>query len=116
MPTMTLQTNITREVSSYSVSLQVPSPIQGKNVSKLITLKGSFGTSFINFVNEGAPIQQSQQRPGENVFDVYYTEKDYDAFLDILRNEAPVYFTYWGAETGNFSMITTDPEATGEGE
>jgi hypothetical protein len=63
---------------------------------------------------EDSALPDNRKRSGQNVFDVYYYKNDWEAILDIIRNETPVYFNY--NDTSNAAQIYTGSEPIGEEE
>jgi hypothetical protein len=81
---------------------------------RIMNLGGSFGKAILWFMPQGSSLPDNQKRPNQNVFDVYYHKDDWEAIIDILRNEKPVYFHFY--DGGNAAQIYTGTEPVGEGE
>ncbi len=79
-----------------------------------MNLNGTFGKAILWFMPQGRPLPENRKRSGQNLFDVYYRITDWEAILDVLRNETPVYFNY--QDTNNTAQIYTGDEPVGEGE
>lgn len=103
--------NVQGVVDQYT--LRIKSPTDHTSVGRSIYCMGSFGTAFLIFLPDDEPLQESQKREGRNVFDVYYRLHDWDAIVDILRNESPVYFFF---DQYNRGTIGTSREEVGEEE
>ena len=99
------------KIDVYFTNVLSPKPYAGR---RLMNLKGTFGKAILWFLPEGTPLPDNRKRAGQDVFDVYYHIGDWDAILDVLRNETPVYFNY--QDTSNAAQIYTGDEPVGEEE
>ena len=97
------------KIDVYFTNILSPKAYAGK---RIINLKGAFGKAILWFWPEGSALPNNRMRPGQDVFDVYYYIDDWEAILDILRNETPVYFNY--SDTSNAAQIYTGDEPVGE--
>jgi len=79
-------------IDSYDLSVQ--SPNIRVNYNHLIVVQGNFGKGFLCFVPVGGKLGQNRKRPDEDVFDVYFWEKDFAQIANMLRTEAPVNFLF----------------------
>ena len=59
-------------------------------------------------------LPDNRKRPNQIVFDDDYHVEDWSAIIDLLRNEAPVYFNY--QDTNNAAQIYLGQEPVGEEE
>lgn len=98
-------------IDVYFTNVMSPKVYAGK---RILNLKGAFGKAILWFLPEGSSLPDNRKRSGQFVFDVYYCIKDWEAVLDILRNESPVYFNY--NDTNNAAQIYTGEEPVGEEE
>ncbi len=98
-------------INTYFANMLAPKPYGGK---RLMNLNGSFGKAIVWFIPDNSPLPDNQKHSGENVFDVYYHTSDWDALIDLLRNEKPVHFNYY--EANNSVQIYTGTEPVGEEE
>lgn len=99
------------KIDVYFTNVLSPKTYAGK---RIMNLKGAFGKAILWFLPEGSSLPDNRKRSGQNVFDVYYRINDWEAILDILRNETPVYFNY--QDTSNAAQIYTGDEPVGEEE
>jgi hypothetical protein len=79
-------------IDSYDLSVQSPNILV--NYNHLIVVQGSFGIGYLCFVPEAGMLGQNLKRPDEDLFDVYFWQKEYASVADMLRNESPVHFLY----------------------
>jgi len=95
---VTLYSNTTSNHELYAIHLRVPS---GEAILKFVD--GSLGTnSYTETVNN------------HSKYVMYFHASRFSAFVDILRNEKPLFF-YFNI-TENQGYITTSDEPVGEGE
>ena len=95
---VTLYSNTTDNHETYAIHLKVPS---GEAILKFV--EGELGqNSYTETVNN------------HSTYVMYFKASRFSAFIDILRNEKPLYF-YFDLE-GNQGYITTSDEPVGEGE
>ena len=100
-------------IDTYALNIQ--SPTVGTNYKRVMYLKGSFGLAFVYFVPSGGRLGTNKKRDSTNdVFDVYFWMDDWDAIVDVLRNEDSTGFYYWGSN--NTAQIYTGDEPVGEEE
>jgi hypothetical protein len=99
------------KIDTYFVNVLSPNPYNGK---RLMNLNGSFGKAILWFLPESSALSENQKRSGQNTFDVYYHLDSWEALIDVLRNEGPVYFNF--SDTSKAAQIYTGQEAVGEGE
>ena len=99
------------EIDVYFTNILSPKVYAGR---RLMNLSGAFGKAILWFLPEGTALPDNRKRPHQDVFDVYYYIDDWEAILDILRNEKPVYFNY--RDTNNAAQIYTGDEPVGEEE
>jgi hypothetical protein len=99
------------KIDNYFTNILAPKGYAGK---RLMNLTGSFGKAIVWFIPNGSPLPDNKKHPGENVFDVYYQIDDWEAIIDIMRNEKPVYFNF--NDACNTAQIYTGNEPVGEEE
>ena len=99
------------QIDVYSVIVLSPKLFGGQRV---ISLSGSFGKATLWFKPQGSSLPDNRRILNQNVFAVYYHIPDWEAIIDILRNETPVYFNY--QDTSNAAQIHTGSEPVGEEE
>jgi hypothetical protein len=68
---------------------------------------------FSLFVPDDLPLGENNKREGRDVFDIYYRMRDWDAFVDVLRNKKPVCFFFDNYDNG---VIKTGREKVGKEE
>jgi len=98
-------------IDTYNLSVQTPST--HTNYKRVIYCHGSFGLAFLCFVPDDLPLGENHQREGRDVYDIYYRMRDWDAVVDVLRNEKPVWFFFDSFKNG---LIKTGREEVGEEE
>lgn len=99
------------QIDVYFANVLSPKVYGGK---RIMNLSGSFGKAILWFMPQGSSLPDNRKRPNQNVFDVYYHIDDWEALMDILRNEKPVYFNY--QDKTNAAQIYTGSEPVGEEE
>jgi hypothetical protein len=106
------------EVKDFELLIFAPNiPSNNKNA---IVLKGDFGTAYLFFVPpDGSLGTNRKQDPGRAVrerplpgFYIYYWMYSYAQFVDMLRNEKPVFFVFEDFE--GWATLVTDLDAVGE--
>lgn len=99
------------QIDDYSCNILSPKVYGGK---RLMNIGGSFGRAALWFKPQGSSLPDNKKRSGQNIFEIYYYIEDWDAIIDVLRNETPVFFTY--RDTSNGAQIYTSSEPVGEEE
>lgn len=99
------------QIDEYFLNVLSPKSYEGK---RLMNLVGDFGKAILWFFPSGSSLPDNSKRSNQNMFDIYYSIDDWEAVLDVLRNEKPVYFNY--RDTNNAAQIYTGKEPVGEGE
>lgn len=94
--------------------LKINTPNVHTSYKNVIYLKGDFGLAFLYFVPESETLGTNRKRSGRNVFDVFYRMSTWSQYVDLLRNEKPVYFYYY--DSNNTAVIKTSEEPIGEEE
>lgn len=107
------------EIKKYQVTLggDLPSIVSGEDV-KICGIIGCYGDKYqlmINFVADGDNIPASIYDETKKVGSIYLPSTEIDTYIDILRNEKPVY-AYVNSEKPEWSNISTGHEPVGEGE
>lgn len=92
----------------------IDSPNVHTNYKKVIHLKGDFGLAILYFVPEEEALGTNRKRQNRNVYDIYYSMNTWSQFVDLLRNEKPVYFYY--DVSNNTAVLKTSDEPIGEEE
>jgi len=72
------------------------------------------GKAILRFKDGRLKKNKSTKKGKKMLFEIYIKSEHYPNFIDILRNEKPLYFFYDYNE--NLSYITTSDEPVGEGE
>jgi len=72
------------------------------------------GIAVIRFMSKSMKNSMESQDNGKKIFKVYAPKENFSAYVDILRNESPLFFFY--DLDDNVSYITTTEEPVGEGE
>jgi len=84
------------------------------NAEFAIQIKIPSGRAYLKFCN-GQLKDHSFKKVGDSyTFHTYYSVDKYPAFIDLFRNEKPLYF-YFNLES-NATYITTEDEPVGEAE
>ena len=99
------------QIDTYTVNVLSPNAYSGRRV---MNLEGSFGKAILWFHPDDTTLPDNQKRSGEDVFDIYYNMRDWEAIIDVLRNESPIYFNY--SETHKAAQMYTGSEPVGEEE
>ena len=87
----------------------------GASMSKaVINLSLPSGKAIIRFKDGRLKKNSSSKTGKKTTYEVYVSADRYPHFIDLLRNEKPLYFFYDLSE--NISYITTSDEPVGEGE
>lgn len=77
-----------------------------------ITLKN--GKAIFRFVSGRLKKNKSTVAGKKTLYELYQPKDSYYGFIDILRNEKPLFFFF--SEVDNSAYITTSDEPVGEGE
>ncbi len=93
-----------KPVQSYSLSVWSPNSPTADRYIRTMTLSGEFGNAFIYFAPEGAALGQSQQRSGQNIYDVYFKINAWDAIVTVLQTNN-AYFEFH--ESDGHALIGT---------
>ena len=74
------------------------------------------GMASLNFVPQGGTLGTNQKRPGTTtpLFDIWYWMDSWPHFVDMLRNEKPVFFVF--NDSLQAASLKTGWEPTGEAE
>jgi len=99
------------QIDAYFINMLDPKTHGGK---RLINLFGSFGRAVVWFIPDGHPLPGNKIRSITHFIDVHYHIRDWEAIVDILRHEKPVYFNF--NEADNSAQIYTGSEPVGEDE
>ena len=80
-----------------------------------IHIKIPSGEAVIRFVHDKVPNNEVLTKDnGAKIFKIHVPAANYPFYIDIMRNEGPLFFFYDFNE--NVSYITTSEEPVGEGE
>lgn len=104
---------IIEEFTHYKVSL-FGRNTQGEKTDYGIQFKIASGRVVLRFSRDLNKANEVLDYNGSKVFVVYLRVEKYPAFIDIMRNEGPLFF-YYNLDS-NQSYITTTNEPVGEGE
>jgi len=104
---------IIEEFSHYKVSL-FGRDVQGEKTDYGIQFKIPTGTVVLRFTRDLSQANVVEEKAGEKHFYIYLRVEKYAAFIDIMRNEKPLFF-YYDFDT-NQAYVTTSDEPVGEGE
>lgn len=99
------------KIDFYFTNVLSPKVYGGK---RLMNLKGEFGKAILWFLPNASSLPDNSKLTGQDVFYIYYHTSDWEAVLDVLRNETPVYFNY--VEENKTAQIYTGDEPVGEEE
>lgn len=99
------------QIDTYTVNILSPIAYNGRRVMDLI---GSFGKTVLWFYPDDTTSPDNQKRSGQEIFDIYYNVRDWQAIIDVLRHESPVYFNY--SDSHNAAQMYTGREPVGEEE
>jgi len=98
------------EFKTYKVFL-----LSGIKNDFAIHIKLPIGVAVIRFMNKSFTKNSVDvSDSGKKIFKVYTHKENFSAYVDILRNESPLFFFYDFDENVNY--ITTTEEPVGEGE
>ena len=109
---MAKQDFIIEEFKKYKVFLYGGTSVASYDYSIHIKLKA--GLAIIRFKNGKLKKNKSSKIGKNTLYEVYCNSERYLAFIDVLRNEKPLFFYYH--QKNNASYITTSDEPVGENE
>jgi hypothetical protein len=103
------------EVKRYGLLISTPHS-QGPTKSFISLDMEAVGTASLNFVPQGGTLGTNQKRPGTTtpLFDIWYWMDSWPHFVDMLRNEKPVFFVF--NDSLQAASLKTGWEPTGEAE
>jgi len=104
---------IIEEFKHYKVSL-FGRAAMGEKTDYGIQFRIPSGRVVLRFTRDFSKENEVEQRGDLKMFFIYLRAEKYAAFIDIMRNEGPLYF-YYNSET-NEAYVTTTDEPVGEGE
>lgn len=100
-------------VEGYKLSL--PAPLDGAPLRpRAISLKGSFPAPFtavLKFYPHGVDLPRNGVNQEEDFFWLAYREGDWEAIIDVVRNEERVAFFYYPDTGRGYIKSTTEPFA-----
>lgn len=107
------------EIENYQVTLGLDLPsIQTGKDEQVCGIIGCYGKDYqlmLNFVKEGsalpAPFYDESKKTGV----IFLPYSHLNSYVDILRNEKPVY-GYCSSDKPEWNSVSTQHEAVGEGE
>lgn len=107
------------QVKKYQVTLggDLPSIISGEDV-KICGIIGCYGDDsqlMLNFVADGDTIPDAIYDEKKNLGSIYLPSSEIDTYIDLLRNEKPIY-AYVNSEKPEWCNISTSHEPVGENE
>ena len=97
-----------------SAKFVIDSPNVHTNYKKVIRLRGDFGVARFYFVPDNEPLGVNRKRTDRDAYDIYFPMTSWPHFVDLLRNEKPVYFYYDAGR--NTAVVKTNDEPVGEQE
>ncbi len=100
---------IIEEFTSYKVFL-----LSGLDDVATIHIQIPSGTAVFRFMKSDRITNSVESKNGKNLYKVHASAHQYPHFIDLMRNEGPLFFFYDFKE--NVSYITTSQEPVGEGE
>lgn len=100
---------IMEEFKTYKVFL-----LSGIGNDFAIHIKLPSGIAVIRFMDSSKKNSVETRDSGKRIYKVYSGKENFSAYIDILRNERPLFFFY--DLDDNVSYITTTDEPVGEGE
>ena len=105
-----MENYLIEEFKTYKVFL-----LSGIENDASIHIKIPSGVAVIRFVHGKPPANEMMTKDnGTKIFKVNVAAANYPFYIDILRNEGPLFFFY--DHDANVSYITTTDEPVGEGE
>ena len=104
---------IIEEFSFYKVSL-FGRNVQGTKTDFGIQFKIPSGRVILRFTRDLTQENTVVDKGDKKLFYVYLRSEKYPAFIDIMRNEKPLFFFY--NLDNNQAYVTTSDEPVGEGE
>jgi len=96
------------EFTSYKVFL-----LTGLSDVAAIHIRIPSGIAVIRF-SDNSESNSMVEENGKRIYKIHAASSQYSHFIDVLRNEGPLFFFYDTDE--NVSYITTSQEPVGEGE
>lgn len=102
---------IIEEFENYKVFLYSKSE---SNIEYKVLIKIPSGHIFLWFINGNLPVNDVEDIGNKRVLNCYFRASRYPHFIDILRNEKPLFFYY--NKDDKTCYITTSDEPVGEGE
>jgi len=107
----------TFEISNYVVKLgqNLSFLTGGKKCSGYISCQGQTERLIILFIAEGEVISSPTTVPNLSYGTIHIPIKEMPNYVDLLRNEAPIY-GYLNSDNPEWNSITTSNEDVGEGE
>ncbi len=107
----------TFEISSYDVEMARQLELGATyKFSAIITCHGADEKKLIlYFMHEDSPVPENDYDPARGIGRSYLPAEQYGWYLDILRNEKPV-FARMHSEKPQWNMVFTGAEPVGEGE
>jgi hypothetical protein len=106
-----METIVIEEFTHYKVLLYGQGARDGADYG--IMMKIPSGIVHLRFIKGDLPANRIEDKRNK-VFYVYHRSDQYAAFIDIFRNEEPLFFYY--NMTSNLSYITSTDEPVGEEE
>ena len=104
---------IIEEFSTYKVFLY-GKKFEGQQTDYGIDITIPSGKAYFRFCKNFMKDNHVEERNGKKYFFIYMREEKYAKWIDLLRNETPMYFFY--NYTDDSCYITTSDEPVGESE
>lgn len=108
-----MENYIIEEFTHYKVFLY-GRKMKGEQTDQSIQINLPSGKAYIYFCNNYMKDNYTEKVTGAINYHVYLRADKYPAWIDILRNEKPLYFFY--SFESDMCYITTSDEPVGEGE
>ncbi len=103
---------IIEEFTTYKIFLY--NNISEQNANCGIQIKLNSGIAYLHFMRSNLPNNQIISKGNFNDYHCYVSLDKFAHYVDILRNEKPLYFYY--KHNDNLSYVTTSDEPVGEEE
>lgn len=108
-----MENYIIEEFQFYKVFLY-GRKIAGQQIDQAIYINLPSGRAFFNFCSNYMQDNYVEEKNGKKYFHVYLRADKYPHWIDLFRNEGPLFFFY--DYDKDFCFITTSDEPVGEGE
>ena len=109
------------QITQYKCVLynEVHRRIQNMDIqyNSIITLRGN-GNKSVNifFISDSSPMPQPFINSANNIGTMYVRASRYSEYVDLLRNEKPLFLEFYSGKSAPYCNIRTYIEPVGEGE